>query len=681
MNRRGLRLPLLLAVMGLAAGMVAVEAQPPAIEATGFHVFGANGNGGPFGVSVLCPNQLAPFTHWDLRQFRGCSVPYEVNGIIGVPGNPNAAQAAAAVNLAARTWTLATPAYINLFDNSAASPVACNRAPVFDGRNCIAWDPAFGFGANVLGVTFLWRNAPTGNMIESDITLNPVPAGFTWQASPPACGLPPAVPIGIETVVLHELGHFLGLGHPNQFSLAGCGNDDPGDTTVMFASYTNACEIALAQPDKDGVNYLYTADLGDLPDPPYATRVHSGVPSGTVLSSVALESPARGPEHLFGLYADRNLLNLPRYQYEWLAFRNGAIDDHPQECEARPVDNFDDGVSAAFQCVNGVIAGNIALTMHVKTARDVRGRTHAYGPGNAMYLNGWFDWNSDGDFQDPGEHAIGTGAGVAVFAAGAFTFQVAPPPNTPCTFNSRFRLDWREDVGQVLLIDGTLNREFGAAQHGEVEDYPGSIPRLHPPNQYCHPQKRIPVNFPGIGSRLFIQELCHPPQPVGIDVATSKFFPDAGKDCMNTSLCFKVDGNDDGVADEDLCLTGPVCVNRSAPYVGTDGLRTIDTEMVSLDVTGYSHFAGSLRIHLAPNTTSKGQIKQSQAAAEQGIDVSLESPAASYFDVVWMVESDLVGASEVVGPTRVEANISAVPPGETIDDPVTPVPGQVEPKH
>jgi hypothetical protein len=237
----------------------------------------------------------------------------------------------------------------------------------------------------------------------------------------------------------------------------------------------------------------------------------------------------------------------------------------------------------------------------------------------------------------------------------------------------------------VLQVDPTLNLEAGAAQHGEVEDYtglggPGGIPTKHPPNQYCHPVHKIPVLFPGLGTRVFIAELCHPPSPIDIATATAATFPAAGKDCMNTALCFKVDINDDGVYDEDLCLTGPVCINRGAPYVDqADGLRTIDTEMVSLDMTGYSHFAGQLTIRLAPDTHSLGQIKQTQAAADMGVDVSLETPATSFFDVFWVVYSSLVGTSDVVGPTRVEANISSVPPGETIPDPGTPGPIVIKP--
>jgi hypothetical protein len=621
-------------------------------------------------VVNLCPNATPPFTHWDLREFPDCRVPFEVNGTIVPPGNPPPAAAIAAVNLAAASWTGAAPAYITLFNNNAAAPGPCPVAPVFDARNCVAWDPAFPFAPGVLGVTYLWRNAATGIMRESDITLNPVPAGSTWQGSPPACV---AFPVGIEAVMAHEFGHLLGLAHPNQF---GCANDDPGLVTIMAAFYSNACKIALTQPDRDGVNYLYTADLGDHPDPPYPTKVQSGAASGMTLSWVTLENPDDGPEHLFGIFQDDVSPNFPRYQYEWLAFQGGAIDDHPAECEARPLDAFDDGVSIRGRCLpNGTLASPLRVVIGVRTSRDVRNRTHLYNAANRMYLNGWFDWNNDGDFIDPNEHRIGPAAGgVAVTAAGSYSFRVRVPPGSPCTVISRFRLDWREDVGQIpTAIEPTLVLETGAAQHGEVEDYrhvfPGP-PIGPPPNDYCEAFNPIPVIFPAGGFVVSLRDVCHLPNPRTTKV--SELFPPGGVDCFDSAATLDLDFEDDGKIDESVGLTGPVCVERSDPYVDPDtGRNAVDTRMQSLELGGYSERTGKLAVRLAPGFNTTGRILQSVEAQEAGIDVSEDFPAASWFDLGFVVDTTTLGSSEVVGPVRVDGEIASVPPGEPVSaDPV-----------
>lgn len=667
MRTRNLLLTLSLSILAAFAALPAA-AQFPNIEATGFHLIGP---GGVTSGQVLCPNEFPPFAHWDLRQFPNCGVPFEVNGTIGVAGNPAAAAAAAEVVAAAATWSAVNPSHLQFLNTTAQSATPCNRAPTRDNRNCVAWDPAFPFGAGVLGVTYLWRNAGNGTLQESDITLNPLPAGSVWRVTPvptPAnCG---AFPIGIQAVVLHEFGHFQGLHHPNQFSNPGCGNDDPNDTTVMFASYSNACEVNLSQPDIDGANYIYSYDLGDHPDLPYPTRVH-GAPTAQVLSNVTLQNPGPGPAHLYGIHTDSTVANRPRYQYEWLGRRRtGLIDDHPQECEARPLDNFDDGVSIREKCVNGIIQGRVRVTIHARTARDVRGRRHTYNRGNRMYLNGWFDWNVDGDFRDAREHAIGTGVGVGIRRAGAYNFRIKPPPNTRCGPPSRFRLDWREDVGQVAALDPTLNLEMGEAQHGEVEDYNPPVV-LHPHNEYCHPVPPVPVFFPGVGIVIHWRDLCHAPQPFDDDVVTNRFFEpkEVFGECLDSTLCGSVDLDEDGIDDEQFCLDGPVCLNRGSFTVGDDGLKVIKTEMESLDVSGYSEFAGDMRIRLATEDgfATVGEIRQSPEAAEQGIDISEETPASSFFDVFFVVESELLGTSDVVGPMRVDAELASVPPGELFD--------------
>jgi hypothetical protein len=649
----------------LAAAATPMAGQP--LETEGFHVVEVNG-----GTFYRCPSERTPFLHWDLRQFPDCRVPYEINANHDRPAAIPAASFISEVHAAAGKWNAVAPAHISIFDNTQDSQCQPNQ---MDNRNCVSWLNNFAWGPNTVAWTSWWVDVASGRILESDVFLNP---NWVWTVTPNPLPNPCPQVIGIQSAFIHELGHFVGLGHPQIFVNPACGNDDPNGVTKMYQSSTSLCQLKLHQADRDGINYLYTQDLGDLPDPPYPTLVHQNVNSGRTLSGVQLKIPNDGPSHLFGIYRDPDPAqpNFPRYQYEWLAFDDGAIDDHPQECEARPVDNFDDGVTFKFKCVNGQIQGLVTVLVSVKTSADVRGRVHTYNLNNRMYLNGWFDWNGDGDFADLLEYGIGQGAGsFAITAGGGYVFQILPPPNTPCDFASRFRLDWREDVGQVLAIDPGLLRERYAAQHGEVEDYP--TPPQFPIPVYCHP-KEVPVLFGGSGRTVSLLHLCHPPKVSSVTaIPAASEFPPAGMDCMHSTMTVGLDIDFDSFADEMVGLTGDVCVNRSDPFVGPDGLRVIETEMVSLDMVGTSELAGDLHVGLAG--PSLGQIEQSPEAAAQGFDVSGEAPASTYFDVLFVVDSELYGSSGPVGPLRVEGEIGAVPPGEVIGEPPPPPPTEGDP--
>jgi len=651
-----------------ALGSVAAAATPVAgqpIENAGFHVVEITPPPNSIAAN-RCPNEPTPFVHWDLREFPECRVPYEINPTHDNPGIANASFINE-IHAAAGQWTGVAPSHIVLFDNTQDSQCLPNRR---DNRNCVSWLRNFAWGPNLVAWTTWWVDIPSGKILESDVFLNPTVA---WNVTPSPLPNPCPVVLGIQSTFLHEFGHFVGLGHP-QLAQNGavCGNDDPNQVTKMYRNSTALCQIQLHQADKDGINYLYTQDLGDLPDPPYPTLVHQNVNANRRLSGVDLKVPNDGPSHLFGIYRDPDpdQVNFPRYQYEWLAFEGGAIDDHADECEARPVDQFDDGVSIQLQCVNGQIQGMVSVILSVQTSPDVRGRVHTYNPNDPMYLNGWFDWNLDGDFADFLEHVIGPAPGsVRVTAPGAYAFQFLPPPGARCDAPSRFRLDWREDVGQIRSIDPTLALERGAAQHGEVEDYLSVLlpdppmPKIPHP-EYCHP-KSVPVHFPG-GRVVNMLDLCHPPKPKRPGTALSEFFPPAGGECMHSTLTLGIDVDLDDEADEVVGLTGDVCVMRSDPFFDADGLKVIDTEMISLDMVGSSELAGDLHVGLAE--PSFGQIRQSPEAAEMGVDVSVETPASSFFDVVFVVDTELFGTSNPTGPSRVTAEIAEVPPGEGFEE-------------
>ncbi|MFT4539791.1 MAG: hypothetical protein ACI835_002240 [Planctomycetota bacterium] len=243
--------------------------------------------------------------------------------------------------------------------------------------------------------------------------------------------------------------------------------------------FTSTDQRSLARCDMDGLNFLYSPDLGDAPVP-YPTTVHAG----------------NGPIHLFGIYGgDAG----PRYQYEWLGQR---IDDHAAECEARipDMDEYDDGV--VFFGAFGAGGGGVLIDVTVSTGVDILGGSHTYTPLNPLYLNAWFDWNADGDWDDAGEHVIGAAAGseIIILAPGTsvtLPFFVMPPPAFIEGGYSRFRLDWGEDVNQVGRIDPTLNLTRGTAQFGEVEDYPIPFHCMSPgPIPYCQAGPNS-VNFLG----------------------------------------------------------------------------------------------------------------------------------------------------------------------------------------
>ncbi|MFC1572960.1 GEVED domain-containing protein [Candidatus Eisenbacteria bacterium] len=97
-----------------------------------------------------------------------------------------------------------------------------------------------------------------------------------------------------------------------------------------------------------------------------------------------------------------------------------------------------------------------------------------------LWLNIWIDWNQDGIWT-PAENVINASftpqRPVGPNAKGSIkkvytgvTPGGVPHPHRPVWL--RARLDWGENAGTSNNIDGSLARPAGAAQFGEVEDYP-----------------------------------------------------------------------------------------------------------------------------------------------------------------------------------------------------------------
>ncbi len=214
-------------------------------------------------------------------------------------------------------------------------------------------------------------------------------------------------------------------------------------------------------PDSEhGVRDLYSIpapDFGDAPDPKYPS----------LLKTWMLSTAAR---HF-------------NFTFEWLGDGvDGEIDSKQIN-----MDKFDDGVTIVGALVPGSV---LAVTVDIRTSGAL-GRYDINDPNKVMYLNGWIDWNGDGDWKDTGEKVIGTGSPTRTqkFASPAKpVYNVAVPTGAKPETWMRIRLDYAEDAGanpQPWTDASLKSQSEGAAGFGEVEDWfipkPVSPPRVPPP--------------------------------------------------------------------------------------------------------------------------------------------------------------------------------------------------------
>lgn len=148
----------------------------------------------------------------------------------------------AVVGRAAATWR-AVPGTTLTFEDQGFTVAAPNA---LDGRNTVGFLDRPDLD-RVLGATSLLLDASTGALVEADIFLN---TRFPWSVS--ASG--EAGRVDVESVVLHELGHLLGLGHSalgETERQASGGRRVLGSGAVMFPIALTAGAVAdrALQPD------------------------------------------------------------------------------------------------------------------------------------------------------------------------------------------------------------------------------------------------------------------------------------------------------------------------------------------------------------------------------------------------------------------------------------------------
>lgn len=429
---------------------------------------------------------------WRWTKWANPLVLCEYNPTGGPAANPPAGRSPlGAINAAANTWTNIPNSNFKLQILNLTSD--CNCRNHFDGKNCIGWAP---LGINTNAAAWTRGGAGLANcpLVEADICFN---TNRVWFTGP---GINPAGAHDLETIALHEFGHWLSLddlnalafqkvvlhgihpaGHPNKRSPF-C--DDRSGAAYLYTPMPAAqrCYDSPCQNKAEG-----GCDLGDAPDTPYPSLENSN-----------------GARHKYIPEVD----GVGKRNCEWLG------DNVSYEVESRQVnrDTFDDGVIIGGNLVPG---GNLMLTIQVSTRPPGAGLGPRYIAGNAnrvMYLNAWVDWNGNGIWA-PGEKIIN---GFQVVAAGNYNFNIPIPPNAKVCKTTwlRVRLDYAENVGanRQLWTDASLNQPVGEAHFGEVEDYP-----IH------FSKRRSTANKIGCGDTIYIGE-----EGLAFDVDGNGVFGEAG---------------------------------------------------------------------------------------------------------------------------------------------------------
>jgi hypothetical protein len=131
-------------------------------------------------------------------------------------------------------------------------------------------------------------------------------------------------------------------------------------------------------------------------------------------------------------------------------------------------------------------------------------------------------------------------------------------------------------------------------------------------------------------------------------------FPPAGIDIMDSNLFHDIDVPGIGLIRGNL--SGPIRVQRSDPYTNpTTGITCIDTEIISMHLTGGDPVAGKVTIILDPCRPSKGQICEQVAGTC--------FPADSFFDVfIEVMLEDLGTCFYSCKPAHMSTVIYGIPP-------------------
>jgi len=152
---------------------------------------------------------------------------------------------AAAIQKAATTWSKSGAK----FTFSYGGTTTTYSGSIKDGINCISWSSTYFLPEeSTLAETTYWFNPTNGDITEVDCVFND---NKTWSTA----AMTPAGQFDVETVMLHEFGHYLSLGHsvppsvmqpsiPNGTQRRTLTADDIAGIIAIYGSQSRAGQIA-----------------------------------------------------------------------------------------------------------------------------------------------------------------------------------------------------------------------------------------------------------------------------------------------------------------------------------------------------------------------------------------------------------------------------------------------------
>ena len=170
-----------------------------------------------------------PFIHWDIQ-----TITFKKNssGTDDISGTAEFSQ----VNAAFWNWDGVDPQTIDFTDGGTTSATYSTS----DGKNVVFWSDDFNDEEDVAATIITYASSSNPRLIDVDIALNDDDNDLEWTTG---AGNYNTV-FNVKAIVIHEVGHLLGLGH----------TDKSSNQIVMHVSNETS---TLAQDDKDGINFLY----------------------------------------------------------------------------------------------------------------------------------------------------------------------------------------------------------------------------------------------------------------------------------------------------------------------------------------------------------------------------------------------------------------------------------------